>query len=43
MAYLFEDKTQLIIKIFYTLGYGFLKKVYEIVMLRTLMTLIEQD
>ena len=33
MAYLFEDKTQLIIKIFYkvynTLGYGFLEKVYE--------------
>jgi GxxExxY protein len=33
MAYLFEEKTQLIIKIFYkvynSLGHGFLEKVYE--------------
>lgn len=40
MAYLFEDKTQLIIKIFYkvynTLGYGFLEKVYENAMIHEL-------
>jgi GxxExxY protein len=40
MAYLFEEKTQLIIKIFYkvynTLGYGFLEKVYENAMIHEL-------
>ncbi len=40
MAYLFEEKTQLIIKVFYkvynTLGYGFLEKVYENAMIHEL-------
>lgn len=40
MAYLFEDKTQLIIKIFLrvynTLGHGFLEKVYENAMIHEL-------